>query len=323
MENALGDGLVKRRFDAISRIEIFTADCELPRKSKITMSGLAASKYVYGDLTWPEVNDAVDLRKTILLPVGSTEQHGPHLPLDVDNLLPTSVCMEAAKQAPERLLVAPTIPYGFNIHAMDFPGTIHVAWDHYINFCVDVCKSFVYHGFKRIVIVDGHGSNEPLLGFVARRVNLETDGLATGFMWLNLLRKDPKFLPSVRESVFPGGMAHACELETAMYQHIAPEKVQMDKATNVLTSHQENGVDGFHYVDLFGSGPVPLVEWTSTYTPDGIAGEALKSTPEKGKRFHDEAVKQLLAFTAEFRDRPRVPRVDHHRTPPTCPLPKP
>ncbi|NJO82110.1 MAG: creatininase family protein [Blastochloris sp.] len=163
----------------------------------------AADTYLYADLTWPEVNEAVEMGKVILLPVGSTEQHGRHLPLDVDNLLAASVCLEAGRRDPGRILVAPTIPYGFNIHAMDFPGTIHVAYDHFVEFCLDVVKSFAYHGFKRIVIVDGHGSNEHLLEFVGRRAILETDALVASFMWWNMLRVDPEFLPGLRESVFP------------------------------------------------------------------------------------------------------------------------
>lgn len=65
-----------------------------------------AAKYVYGDLAWPDVNQAVELLKVILLPIGSTEQHGPHLPLDVD-LISNSVCMEAGRRVPELVLVAP------------------------------------------------------------------------------------------------------------------------------------------------------------------------------------------------------------------------
>lgn len=287
------------------------------------MSNSVAHKYVYADLTWPEVNEAVEMQKVILLPVGSTEQHGPHLPLDVDNRLPTSVCLEAGRRAPDKILVAPTIPYGFNIHAMDFPGTIHVSWDHFIDYCVDVCKSFAYHGFKRLVIVDGHGSNEHLLEFVGRRIILETDALVASFMWLNLLRKDPTFLPAVRESKFPGGMAHACELETSMYLHLAGEKVQMDQAVDHVTRQNDEGTAGFQYVDLFGGGPVTIVEWTSTYTPNGVAGEPTLATAEKGKRFFDEAVRRLVEFVGQFQKRPNYPRVDHHTRPPTSPLPKP
>lgn len=281
----------------------------------------AASKYLYADLTWPEVNEAVALNKVILLPVGSTEQHGRHLPLDVDNLLATSVCLEAGRRDPSRILVAPTIPYGFNVHAIDFPGTIHVAYDHFIEFCLDVVKSFAYHGFKRIVIVDGHGSNEHLLEFVGRRAVLESDALVASFMWWNMLRVDPNFLPSVRESVFPGGAAHACEVETSLYLHLCPEKVQMDKAEDCITFHNQAGATGFRWFDAFGGGPVRLVEWTSSYTPNGVVGQPTLATAEKGRRILDEAVNQLLAWVNEFQAYEDKARVSHHTRPPSSPLP--
>lgn len=281
----------------------------------------AAEKYLYADLTWPEVNEAVAMGKVILLPVGSTEQHGRHLPLDVDNLLATGVCLEAGRRRPGRILVAPTIPYGFNIHAMDFPGTIHVASDHFIEFCLDVVKSFAYHGFKRIVIVDGHGSNEHLLEFVGRRAVLETDALVASFMWWNMLRADPAFLPSVRESVFPGGAAHACEIETSLYLHLCPEKVRMELAEDGFTFHNQHGATGFRWFDAFGAGPVRLVEWTSSYTPSGVVGQPTLATAAKGARILDEAVRHLLAWADEFHAYQGGPRVSHHATPPSSPLP--
>jgi creatinine amidohydrolase len=287
------------------------------------MTSLASAKYLYADLTWPEVNDAVALGKVILLPVGSTEQHARHLPLDVDTFLATELCLEAGRRAPDRILVAPSIPYGFNIHAMDFPGTMHVAWDHFIDYCTDVCKCFAYHGFKRIVIVNGHGSNEHLLEFVGRRTVLETDALVASFMWENLLRKNPEFMPSVREAVFPGGCGHACELETSVYLHLAGEKVQMDKAEDSVIWFNQRESLGFQYIDLMGTGPVNIIEWTSTYTDNGTCGQPTLATEEKGRRFFEEGVKNLLEFVNEFQRRPAPPRVDHHAVPPTCPLPKP
>lgn len=281
----------------------------------------AAEKYLYGDLTWPEVNEAVALGKVILLPVGSTEQHGRHLPLDVDNLLATSVCLEAGRLRPDKILVAPTIPYGFNIHAMDFPGTIHVAYDHFVEFCLDVVKSFAYHGFKRIVIVDGHGSNENLLEFVGRRAVLETDALVASFMWWNMLRADPAFLPSVRESTYPGGAAHACEVETSLYLRLRPELVQMDKAEDCITFHNRAGATGFRWFDAFGAGPVRLVEWTSSYTPSGVVGQPTLASAAKGARILDEAVRHLIAWIEEFQSYQGGPRVSHHATPPSSPLP--
>lgn len=282
----------------------------------------AADKYLYADLTWPEVNQAVAMRKVILLPVGTTEQHGRHLPLDTDNLLPVSVCMEAGRRIPDKVLVAPGIPYGFNIHSLDFPGTVQIAYDHFIDYCTDVCKSLVYHGFKRIVTVNGHGSNAALLNFVGRRINLETDALVATLDWDSLLRMNPDFIPSVRESVFPGGIAHACELETSMYLHLAGDKVQMDQAEDHIGWYNEKGTRGFQWVDGFGSGPVSIVEWTSNHTPNGVFGQPTKATAEKGKRIFEETVAQLVAFIAEFQNRPAPPRVDHHDSAPSSPLPE-
>jgi creatinine amidohydrolase len=279
-------------------------------------------RFIYADLTWPEVNEAVAMEKVILLPVGSTEQHGPHLPLDVDNFLATSVCLEAGRRAPQKILVAPTIPYGFNIHAMDFPGTIHVAYDHFIEYCVGVCKSLAYHGFKRIVIVDGHGSNEHLLEFVARRTILETDALAASFMWWNLLRTDPAFISSFRESVFPGGCAHACEVETSMYLYLREENVRMGQVEDNIAWYNTEGPRGFQWTDAFGAGPVSIVEWTSTYTPNGVMGQPSLASPEKGKIIFEETVTRLVEFVGQFQQRPAPPRVDHHARKPTIPLPK-
>lgn len=276
-----------------------------------------------GDLTWPEINDAVASEKVVLIPVGSTEQHGRHLPLDVDNVIPTEVCLATAAAVPNLALVAPGIPYGYNIHAMDFPGTVHVAYDHFVEYCVDVCKSFVYHGFKRLVLVSGHGSNTPLLDFVARRIILDTDALAASLMWWDLLTIDPKFVPSVRESVFPGGTGHACEIETSAYMHLRPEKARMDRASDHIAWYNADRAGGdFIWGDAFGGGPISVFEWTSTFTGnDGVFGQATLASADKGKRLFDETVRQLTAFVEQFRKRERRPRIDHHLQKPTCPPP--
>lgn len=278
-------------------------------------------KYRFGDLTWPEVNEAVEARKVIILPIGSTEQHGKHLPIDTDNLIAESIAVETGRRVPEKILVAPTIPYGYNIHAIDFPGTMHVSYEHLINYCVDVCKSFVYHGFKRIIILNGHGGNSASLELVARRTILETDGLVTAFMWWNMLRVNPKFIASFRESKFPGGCNHACEVETSMYLHLAPERVQMDKAADHQVWYNAQGETGFEWADAFGSGPVRVVEWSSTFVDEGAVGEPTRGTADKGRRIMEEAVQNLIRFIDEFRNREYRARVDHHSRNPSSSAP--
>ena len=92
--------------------------------------GKAASEYRYNRLTWAEMDEAIGLEKVVLLPTGSTEQHGRHLPLDVDVFLCEQVCLEIGRRAPDRVLVLPPVAYGLNRHHIDFPGTIHIEPAH-------------------------------------------------------------------------------------------------------------------------------------------------------------------------------------------------
>ncbi|MGC4046370.1 MAG: creatininase family protein [Armatimonas sp.] len=273
-------------------------------------------KTLYDGLTWPEINEAVLAKKTVLLPIGSTEQHGHHLPLDVDNFLARSICLETAKRAPREVLVMPTIPYGYNEHAQDFPGTIHVTYQHFIEYCLDVVKSVVYAGFDRIVIVDGHGSNEHLCEFIARRATLETDALVASTMWTNLAIEA---FETVRESGH-GGAAHACELETSAYLHLAPEHVQMDKASDHYGGAAGKEGSKFLSVDLTrGWGPVKMVQWTSSATPTGTSGAPTLATAEKGKAIVNGAAENLVAFVRELRALEKGKRVDHRVVKPDLP----
>lgn len=273
-------------------------------------------KIYYDELTWAEINEAVLAKKVLLLPIGSTEQHGHHLPLDVDNFLARSVCIAAAKRLPRQTLVMPTIPYGYNEHGLDFPGTIHVTYEHFIEYCLDVCKSVAYAGFERIIIIDGHGSNEHLCEFIARRATLETDSMVASTIWTNLAIKA---FEEVRESEF-GGAAHACELETSAYLYLEPSRVQMDKAEDHYGGAAGKQGSKFLSVDLTkGWGPMKLIRWTSSATPNGVSGAPTLSTAEKGRAIIEGAADNLAEFIQEFLDMGKGERVDHRVVKPALP----
>lgn len=274
----------------------------------------------YEKLTWEEIVDAIAARKIPIVPTGAVEQHGPHLPLDVDMLLSTSVALEAGRRNPGKILVLPSVSYGYTGHVMDFPGTINIHYSHFIEHVLDICKSLAYHGFKKMLLLNGHGSNMPNLDLVARRCNLETDAECGYAGWWSFLRADPKFLPGWRESAFPGGIAHACELETSMYLHIAPEDVRKDKIRNGQISFNEDK-SKFRYVDLYGSGPVEVTSWTASYSDSGVLGEAELATAEKGKAAFEEAVTRLCEFIDEWYDKPAPTRKENHAQEPTMPMP--
>ena len=89
--------------------------------------------YKFDERTWPQVNEAVAMGKIPIIPTGSVEQHGPHLPLKVDHLCATTIATGAAKLRPDISLVLPTVTYGYVHHVMDFPGSVNIHSEHFIH----------------------------------------------------------------------------------------------------------------------------------------------------------------------------------------------
>ena len=274
----------------------------------------------YDKLTWPEINQAVEAQKPVIVPIGSTEQPGPHLPLDVDVVCPTGIAHAAARLIPDDVLVMAPITHGYTAHVMDFPGTVNIHWEHFIKYIVDVGKSLAYHGFKKIILLNGHGSNVPNLELAARRVNLETDGECSFASWWSLLGVDEAFMKGWRESKFPGGCAHACELETSVYLYLDKESVHEDRIEDGEIEFHRHESD-FHWTDLTGAGPVQLTSWTASYSDSGVLGQPSLASAEKGRQVVEEASRQLARWVEEFAGRPKPARGDHHGTPPSMPMP--
>lgn len=263
--------------------------------------------YLYQTYTWSELKDLVQKQPVVILPIGSVEDHGLHLPLDVDNFLIWEICEAAARKAEGEILLLPIVPYGFEEHHMDFPGTINVGMEHLLHFVVDITRSVAHHGFQHILIADGHGSNMPVLELAARRTMLETNACCGVFIWPSLAAD---VINSLRQSERPGGMSHACELETSVYLHLAPDRVQMDKA------RREVGLPAsrFIWLDLMQGSPVRYMDYWSSFSQTGVNGDPSLATSEKGERIFNEVVDRLIALAREFRSRSRGKRVDHHAT---------
>jgi creatinine amidohydrolase len=258
--------------------------------------GIIQPKHLYRTLTWPEARQRAEAAAVIVIPVAAIEQHGYHLPIDVDNVLVEHVTEEAARRSDGLILTAPMIHYGFNEHNMGFPGTINVREYVFTDFCYDVAHSFVRQGFNRIVFVNGPGSNQILCNQAARRINNTTPALAGAVAHWALAKEA---VDRLRDSHFPGGMAHACEFETSLYLYLKPELVDMSKAVERETPSQLNE---FIYDDLFGSGPVHMVNRWSRVTESGVEGDPKLASREKGEAFAETAINNLIAFCRAFRD---------------------
>jgi creatinine amidohydrolase len=269
-------------------------------------------KLEYAKMTWPEVKAAAERDPVVVIPVGAIEDHGLHLPLDTDILIAGHVCRQAVEQiGAERALLMPPIWFGYESHHMDFPGTIDISWDIFVKYALCVTKSLAHHGFRRILLVNGHGSNRPLIDMVARLTTVHDPRvLCAALSWFELTDVREAF-DQVRESE---STSHACELETSAYLALDPDLVQMDKAVNdeiaIVSPHTWRDLTG-RRPRAEWKNPIAMTEIWSTVSATGTRGDATKSTAEKGKVALDAAVGELVEIIVELKERPIRRPVSH------------
>ncbi|HUG62406.1 MAG TPA: creatininase family protein [Methylomirabilota bacterium] len=258
----------------------------------------------YAKLTFEEVRDA-DKDRVVILPVGATEDHGPHMALDTDTLLVGSIADGVARAAPDEVFVMPAIPYGFNEHHKDFPGVIWIEPATLASFVTDVTKSLAHHGFRRMLILNGHGSNHPVLDLAARQTVIATGAICVFASYWNLMSDT---INANRVSP-PGGVAHACEFEASLYLHLDPDNVHLEKAASRIV--HDPGSRYFN-LDLAGGNRAMLMRWWSAQTPDGTMGDPTVATADRGKLFYEAAVRETVGLVREIRGLPWLERRDHH-----------
>jgi len=259
----------------------------------------------YGKLTWEEVRDA-DKDRVVILNVSATEDHGPHMPLDTDTVLGMAVANGVAEAIPEEVLVMPPVAYGFNEHHKDFPGVIWIQPETLIAFVTDITKSLAHHGFRRILLLNSHGSNHPVLDLSARKTVIENQIICVSASYWNLCADR---VNEIRKSDV-GGIAHAGEFEAAMYMHLHPELVDLSKATNQNLHDPDTR---FFNLDLAkGGGKAMLMRWWSEASPEGTMGDPTVATPETGEAFLRAAIEETTALVREIRALPLLKRTDHH-----------
>jgi creatinine amidohydrolase len=262
----------------------------------------------YGRLSWPEVKEAAAQQRVAIVPVGTLEDHGPHLPIDTDVTIAEAVCREAATRLATVTVLLPPVVHGYSPHHMDFPGTVTIGWDTFCRYCTDIATSLIRHGFKRVLLVNGHGSNQNLVEMAARLAMIEHPEALVAASFYLTTSESAAVIRTVRESS-RGGMAHACELETSLYLHIAPEAVDMEKAVD------ERGYPEAEHVWLdWSDGPLKLMPWWSSFSDSGVQGDARKATASKGATLFEAAVAEVVSFVTELRSLELPRRRDHHDT---------
>ncbi len=271
-------------------------------------------KYRYEELSWPEVREVVKSDPVAVLPVGTTEQHGPHLPVMVDYACASGVAEGAVRhvvasqpqdEGPHAVVLHP-VPYSFNEHHMDYPGTIDIDPHTIIDYIFCIGKSLAHHGFKRIIILNGHGSNVPFLDIAARMITNRTESIAAMVSWWAILEQEDF---AWREAPYPGGFSHGCEAETSLMLQVRPDLVDMKQAPRTMDEVQRSK---HIYWDLQGGSKVNFQEFFSRNSETGVQGDATLANAEKGQKLYTAAISRMAEFIEEFRMREIRPRRDFH-----------
>lgn len=245
------------------------------------------------ELSTPDI-DALDRERTVVvLPVGSVEQHGRHMPLGTDTLLAHSVSLAAADRL-SHVAVLPPPWYGFSAHHMRFPGTVTLRAETMIALVEDIVASVVAHGFRRILIVNGHGGNNGIIDVLASRLGHQHYGKAR-IASLTYFQLASEAIAGLRESK-TGGMGHACEFETSMLQCMRPDLVAIERA---VVTYPDPG-SRYLTTDLLGASAIRTYHDFGDLSEAGTLGDPSLATPEKGARFLDAVVGELVRFLEDF-----------------------
>lgn len=245
--------------------------------------------YEWEKHTSPEIEDRLRETDTAILPCGAIEQHGAHLPLDVDYFDAVYLAHQVANACSQpRPLVLPAIPYGVSYHHEEFKGTVSVRNETLGMMIYDIGMSLARNGIRKLIILNGHGDNVPTLTYAAQMINRDAQifvCVETG----ETSDKDINAMTSTRNDI------HAGEIETSTTLAVRPDVVRKDK---MIAQTLEFGST---YLDYSSDRGVPWYVRTHKISESGVMGDPTKASAEKGRRMWQIMIAHLVKFVEEVK----------------------
>lgn len=246
-------------------------------------------KYLLEEMTWEEAQDKFKEIDIAILPIGSTEQHGPHLPLSTDAFDAYWIAKEAVKRViPPKPAVLPPINYGISYHHMAFPGTISLSPETLISIVYDIGCSLVTYGVKKLIIINGHGGNTPALKCAAQKLSYEKK-LLTFIDSGEIASKEHKEIVKTPNDV------HSGEYETSTSLANREELVKLDKAVKELPIFPSP------YLAWSSANQVSWVFTTDKLSKSGVLGDATLASKSKGEKLWEAHIKNLAEFIEQLK----------------------
>ncbi len=225
------------------------------------------------DISWEECQTYLEHDDRIVLPIGATEAHGRHLGLGCDFILAEAIARATGERT--RLLVAPVLAYGMSYHLTTFPGTLSLAHETLVHVLADLLRSFYRYGFRRVLVVNGHGGNDAPLRSAVVSISEQLKGLRVkSVSWWT----EPDIQRIVEQAAGPQRGTHASTHETAFLMAVRPQAAKLEHA-----AHRDAPVEP--------SRELLDAQAFAAHYPDGVMGlEPAKATRELGESIFERAV---------------------------------
>jgi creatinine amidohydrolase len=259
-------------------------------------------------MSWVEVKEWLATTDTVIIPTGSIEQHGPHLPISIDSRAAYYVAVEAGKEA--QVPVAPLQPFGYSCFHMrkNEPGTITLSDSTYVNLMVEIGRSLIHHGFKKLIYTTGHTANTPALDRVIRQLKYKHGVLAFHYA------SDTEVYATMCGDVIDGHDQlpgwHGGEVETSGALLFASDVVHLDRAKKVLPNRtpwmnedmNKDSGSGFYFT--YKSYPVHYPFDQEEYSENGIMGNPGLASVEKGQEIYSRMIHLFAEFVSDIKKLP-------------------
>ena len=247
------------------------------------------SNHIWGELTSPEVKERIQKTDVALLPVGSIEQHGPHLPVDTDAYDAGYLALRVAEACGNpKPLVLPLIPYGVSYHHDDFPGTLSLSNETLSRVVHEVGMAAAANGIKKLIIINGHGGNSPALNQAAQTISRD----ARIFVCVDSGETSDTDIDALIET--PNDV-HAGEAETSTSLAIRPHLVKMNAAISSIPKFSSR------YLNFSSKHSVSWYGHTREISAVGIMGNPLKASAEKGVKIWEIMIAHLVALVEDIK----------------------
>jgi creatinine amidohydrolase len=245
----------------------------------------------FGNMPWTAIKEAANATPnlSIILPVGSLEQHGPHLPLNTDSIIAEYVADKVSNKLSSILF--PTMSIGYSLEHSGFPGTISFTSHTFSSTIAEITEGLYESGFRTLIAINGHGGNRPILdSSIISIKHAHPDLRLYSFTTLDIAREKFKdHRKSPRNLI-----GHADELETSMMLALRPDLVEMDKALTEKPAFPP-GIS-LESEDL---SRVTYGWRTKEVTDSGIIGSPNFATPETGRILLDYVVQTICSIVGE------------------------